>query len=132
MPKLIETIDAIARKKGRDVLYVAFYEKEDFFDLDTLADFDYKKLTIRNEIIDWLDKNSIGWSECGEFFKGVSLGYMGSLYLDVPFDKIDENYRKVEAFLENPDGCSKNNRVSFYFLPLESAMLNSHQDDPEF
>ncbi|MBA9857229.1 MAG: hypothetical protein GXP07_24150 [Betaproteobacteria bacterium] len=58
--------------------------------------------------------------------------YAGEVYLDVPFDRRNALYRKVQAFLEHPDGTMKFSDVGFYIVPLELAMKNAHHDEPGF
>lgn len=78
MPMLIEHIDAIARKKQRDVLYVRFHqptsgedlEEEDDDDVDGpsfFEDLDWEHLPRRQQIIDWLEAHDIGWRPCADF-----------------------------------------------------------------
>ena len=54
MPMIIQHIDAIARKKGSDVLFVSFSEM-------TIENHNYKELTERNELIQWLNYNNISF-----------------------------------------------------------------------
>lgn len=126
MPMLIKHIDAIAREKQRDVLFVFFHK-----DLAEIADFEHSK--IRNQLITWLDANEIGWQPCGHIASENSMvGYMGQIYIDAPFDESDERYRKVRNFLENPDGTMKHADAAFCYLPLDRAMKNAHHDEPGF
>ena len=54
---IIQHIDAIARKKGSDVLFVSFSEM-------TIENHNYKELTERNELIQWLNYNNISFEFC--------------------------------------------------------------------
>ena len=56
MPMLINHIDAIARKKGRDVVFIDFPQEESE---DPFAEFDvdWNSLPIRKQIIAWLEQN---------------------------------------------------------------------------
>ena len=133
MPMLIEHIDAIARQKGRDVLFLDFPTElgEDIFDA---FDVDWKNIPIRQQIITWLEQNKIGWSHCGYFADENSMGggYQGRVYIDVPFDPKDPVYQKLSDYLETPEGEMKLAGVKFCYLPLEIAMKNAHHDVPGF
>lgn len=60
------------------------------------------------------------------------LPYLGNIYIDVPFDESDSKYQLVREYLEKPDGTPRDERVRFYYLPLEIAMKNAHHDEPGF
>ena len=140
MPMLLEHIDAIARQKGRDVLMITFYPgARSFFGIEDeeekvdIFDFDYKKSKARQKVIEWLNENKIVWQPCGEIAnENMMIGYLGSVYLDVPFDPENETYRKLNEYLENPDGSSKVKGVTLWALTLELALKNKHHDEPGF
>jgi hypothetical protein len=138
MPQLIQTIDAIARQKGRDVLYLTFYPLDNPNPDDPLDapkyHFDHENSTTRAEIIQWLDQNGIAWQPCGSFEPGwmVLEGYSGDIYLDVPLDTGNEVYQKLVNHLENPGGSMRIKDVTFWALRLERAMINKHQDEPGY
>lgn len=131
MPQLLQHIDAIARQKGRDVLYLSFYPRPaDFLEL---SDFDHEKCRARKTIIKWLDTHGIAWEPCGEFAdERTMMPYLGSIYLDIPYDTEDAGYQKVTSYLENPDGSMKVKSVSYWIVPLDIAMKNKHHDEPGF
>ena len=142
MPMLIEYIDAIARKKKRDVLSVAF-DPEETPDSHKHGDTDYDQLrwleqdwenhSIRKQIILWLDENGISWQHCGDVANPNCMPpYMGQIYIDVPYDKNLPEYQKLETYLENPDGSMRLPGVNFYCCPLEMAMKNAEHDEPGF
>jgi hypothetical protein len=138
MPQIIEMIDAIARKKGRDVLYLTFYPLSKSDSGHPVPDapevFKYKNNKTREEVIQWLEANGVAWQPCGPFDPGwiIMEGYCGDIYLDVPFDQNNEDFQKLTAYLENPDGSMKIQNVTFWALPLERAMINKHQDEPGY
>lgn len=139
MPMLIQHIDAIARQKQRDVLYVMFKSPNERSlgddDYDPLDRFfiDWENLPVRQEIIDWLESNAMKWQPCGHFAKtNLMLSYQGQIYIDVPYDKSLMEYRKLEDFLENPDGSMKLPNTVFCYLPLDRAMDNVSHDEPGF
>ncbi|CAB3795228.1 hypothetical protein LMG28614_04128 [Paraburkholderia ultramafica] len=129
---LIDHIDAIARLKGRDVVYVTFPACANWFDID-VRNVDWNNYAPRDAIISWLNKNRIGWVPCANFAnENLMESYAGQIYIDVPFDPDDETYRKVQEFLENPDGTAKIEGVEFWYVPLAMAMKNKHHDHPGF
>lgn len=126
MPQQLEHIDAIARHKRRDVLYLDFHAAKDRL-------LDYEVLPVRRQIIEWLDRQGIGWQPCGAIASENSLqSYRGQIYIDVPFIPADPVYQKLQAYLEHPDGRIRFAEVSFYVLPLDIAMRNAHHDEPGF
>jgi hypothetical protein len=129
MPRLIEHIDAIARREKRDALFIIFFEE---YGGKTVA-CDWQENKSRKLIIEWLDANGYAWSPCGEKANvSVMRSYCGSIYIDTPFEKNDPAYRVLETFLENPDGTMRFPEMLFCVLPLESAMENAHHDEPGF
>ena len=143
MPMLIEHIDAIARKKQRDVLYLVFKSEKspggelpnsDAVD-DPFSDLlcDWENLPVRQQITEWLESNEINWRPCGYVANtNMMIGYQGQIYIDVPFDTTLPDYKKLAGFLENPDGTMRLSNTLFCYLPLEHAMKNAHHDEPLF
>ena len=138
MPMLINYIDKISRDKQRDVLYIKFRKKpvinpddrDDYYDNLFI---DYKNFEIRNTLLQWFEDNNITVYPCGPFARaGMMEGYRGQLYIDVPFDKSNPDYQKIENLLENEDGSMKFPQVMFFYLPLERAMQNAHHDEPGY
>lgn len=126
MPQVIQYIDAIARQKQRDVLYVTFHDNGQM-------PYDFQHFPQRAALIAWLDQEGISWQECGPFADPAVLpGYRGQLYLDVPMEKRDPRYRLLCEYLENPDGSMRIAGVRFCYLSLEAAMQNAHHDEPGF
>lgn len=130
MPQLIECIDAIARREARDVLWISFCPRAS---IEALTDFDYERSDARTQITHWLDEQGFSWRPCGEFAdENCILPYLGSIYIDVPFDVGDAAYQKLADLLENPDGTMKRPGADFFVTPLASAMKNKHHDVPGF
>lgn len=127
MPQFIEHIDAIARQLKRDVLYLEFLKAR------RPRRADYRSLDSRLCILQWLDSEGIGWRECAQVAsETVMRSYAGEIFIDVPFDETDSRYRKVQAFLEHPDGTIRFDDVRFYVVTLQIAMNNAHHDEPGF
>lgn len=127
MPQTLEHIDAIARRLKRDVLYL------DFLKAQRPHREDYRRIESRSHIVQWLDREGISWSECGPLAsEAVIRSYAGEIFIDVPFDETDAQYRKVQAFLEYPDGTALFDDVRFYVVTLQLAQQNAHHDEPGF
>lgn len=127
MPELIEHIDTIARKKQRDVLYIRFYTD------DTVRTYDYRKDPERQCVIEWLDEHHVAWQPCGPVAnEHVMRPYQGDIYVDVPFDVADAQFRQLQVYLENPDGTMRHPSVIFAYYPVALALKNAHHDEPGF
>ena len=129
MQSLLQHIDAIARSKGRGVLFLTFVdESSELFHVP-----DFEGHPARTEIIKWLDENRVAWSECAGFANPNALmPYAGQIYIDLPFDNTLPEYRKLEAFLERPDGTLRFDKVQFRYLPLDVALKNAEHDESGF
>ena len=122
MPMLIEHIDAIARQKQRDVLFLEFNTPGP-----------QGALPSRLKIIGWLDEQKIAWKPCGAFANlNFMTSYRGQIYIDLPFEPSSAEFKSLEAFLEFPDGKSRFEDVTFFYLPLAKAMENVAHDEPGF
>ena len=135
MPQLIEHIDAIAREKQRDVLYLEFSPKPNKDDMwgDNNGRYSFKNDPIREKILKNLTKMGVTWLSCGGFAdENYMASYAGQVYLDVPFEKDLPLYQTLETYLEHPDGTMRFENVRFYVLRLEIAMKNAHHDEPGF
>lgn len=137
MPMILQYIDAIARQKKRDVLFLKFDPGalgiDQFYDLGR----DWNKFPARMKVTEWLDENKIDWMPCGGVASlncGLMSGSDGRIYMDVPFDTDNEVYKKVSAYLENEDGTVREEHagIGFFYYPLEMAMKNSAHDQPGF
>ena len=116
MPQLIQCIDQVARDKKRDVLFLCFGIDKDIL-------FNYKRSTIRKKILTWLDCNAIPYFECSAVTSDKSGGwYLGEIYIDIPFDTENEQYRKLADYLEDEKGMVKHKSVGFYIYPYKSAI----------
>lgn len=133
MPFLIENIDAIARKKQRDVLFVTFHPKQSDDDDSWELSHDWENDPMREVVCNWLTEHHIAWQMCGYVADECCMcSYEGQIYLDVPYDDNDPLYVLVRDYLENPDGSMRFETVSFWCLPLITAMENAHHDEPGF
>ena len=136
MPLLIEHIDAIARKKQRDVLLVRFNDpdtKRNDFSGVRMPPLNWRVLPIRQTLIEWLDANQIEWDLCGSIANVKSMtGYRGQIYIDLPADPSSPKYQRLVEFLEYPDGTFRFAEAELCCLRLETAMANAAHDEPEF
>ena len=125
MPQLLKHIDAIAREKDRDVLFVHFenYEHENA---------DAESYHLRQNLMEWLEQRQINFAPCmGIEQPGVIESYSGDLYIDVPFDEANPIYQMVSEHLEDAEGEMKIPGVLFFVLSLETA-LEIEADREEF
>lgn len=135
MPLLIEHIDAIARQKQRDVLFLEFADPQSQSQGtgEPSSSWSWKSSPDRQSIIDWLKCNQIAWQRCGDLMDETTMSsYAGQIYLDVPFNDTDPVYQKIIRYLENPDGSSRVAGVKVFVLRLAVAMTNVHHDEPGF
>lgn len=128
MPQLIKHIDAIARAEGRDALCIRFPALLSFEN-----GLDYENLPIRMQIIEWLESAGVSWQPCAEWASENSMVcYLGSIYIDVPYDEDNPIYQKVRDYLENQDGTMRFEDAQFCCVLLTYAMKNAHHDEPGF
>lgn len=136
MPRVLKTLDQIAREKQRGALFITFHIEEvlypdnpEFVDLRL---FDYKQCYRRILFIQWLNENHINFEECHGFGSLRSIRYKGQIYLDVPYDETNPQYQLLCQYLENPDSSLNDPAVAWYYLSLEIAMEYKHHDDPKY
>jgi hypothetical protein len=123
MPRLIRTIDEIAREKQRDVIFVQFHN----FSTGFVAD--YRTNPSREAIISWLDEQHIAYVPCGGFDSGCIVeGYDGELYIDVAIDEDDDNFFKLTERFIGKGGQRRYENAWLFYLPLVVAMLNSNEE----
>ena len=125
MPVILETIDAIARRLGRDVIFLAIVERQDRPSRD------------RPEVAEataWLDAEGIGWEPCFGFLPGMGIVEGGpcASYSDAPFEPGSPLLRRLEDRFETPDGLPRHPDLVLSLLRLETAMVNADQDEPGF
>ncbi|KGT48513.1 MULTISPECIES: hypothetical protein [Acinetobacter] len=116
MPQLLQHIDAIAREKGRDVLFVHFENYEH-------NNAEAESYHLRQNLMEWLQQKQITFTPCmGIEQPGVIESYSGDLYIDVPFDEVDSTYQILSDHLEDTEGEMKIPGVLFFVLSLETAL----------
>jgi hypothetical protein len=117
MPVRIETIDAIARRLGRDVIFL------DIRDRLEIA-----------EATAWLDAEGIGWAPFLRFVPGMLLieGGPRAIYIETPFEPGAPALAKLEGQFETPDGHPCHPDLILTLLTPEDAVINAEQDTPGF
>lgn len=129
MPALIQHIDAIARKKGRDALYLEFHPQP----FSEWREYWFEDDPVRAEVLAWFDAHGVPWTRCGPFANPSRMvSYLGQVYLDVPYDESLPGYCALRDYLEHPDGTMRHAGVRFYVMPLDYAMENAAHDEPGF
>lgn len=95
-----------------------------------MPDSAWKALPVRQQIIDWLDAQGIGWKRCGHF-AADGLPW-ATLYRPALYNKSLPAFQDLEAFLENPNGTMRYPEVFFVYCSLDKAMENAAHDEPGF
>ena len=132
MPLVIKSIDAIARQRQRDVLFVEFHPQADSRGLFPYR-YDWQTDPQRQRFLTWLDEQNIVWRYCGEFAsESCFRAYLGQVYIDLPMDETNKKYCRVRDYLERLDGSMRYENIRFFVLPLAVAMRNAHHDEPGF
>lgn len=121
MPQLILSIDDIAIKENRDVLFLRFPEIIDKINAGDDKP-DYENYPLRGQIVVWLEQQGVGHHACCGF--PSNKGWhprTGDLYLDVPFDREDPTFKKLSDKLEYEDGKTKIPGIEFQYYPLNQG-----------
>lgn len=129
MPALIQHIDAIARKKGHDALYLEFHPQP----FCEWREYRFEDDPVRAEVLAWFDAHGVPWTRCGPFANPSRMvSYLGQVYLDVRYDESLPGYCALRDYLEHPDGTMRHAGVRFYVMPLDYAMENAAHDESGF
>lgn len=117
MPKLLQHIDEIACERQHDVIFVEFHN----FEMGCKPE--YESSPSRTEIINWFAANNIPHWECSSVPSGFGCPrYRGEIYIDVPYNREDQLYLKIESFLENPDGTIRHEGAWLRGYTLKSCL----------
>ena len=131
----IDHIDAIARRNGGDALFLDFAVSphSNSNRPSRRSKSSYNKGSPREEIIEWLIMNGIGWQPCGDFAcVDRYVEYRDQIYIDVICDPQNAIYQRVIEYLETPSGVSRFEGVSCKICTLELALSNISHDQPGF
>lgn len=114
MPQVLKHIDAIAREKNRDVLFIHFENYQEDGEGDD---------PIRQIVLDWLEDHEIAFQPCmGLEQEGFFDVYSGDIYIDLAVDEDDSNYRELCEYLEDDEGNMLLDGVLFFVLALDVAL----------
>lgn len=128
LPRVVPSIDAIARKLNRDVLFLRFMP------IDAPYPGQGNFPDVREKILNWLNNNGIRWIDCADIASETGWrAWRGEVFLpDAIPDETNPITTKMNAYLENPDGSTRFEGVTFCMLSLRIAQKNSRHDDPSF
>jgi hypothetical protein len=108
MSQPIPYIDAIAREKNRDVLFIHFEDADS---------------PINEIVLAWLEDHEIAYSAClGLEEESLNEHELEHTYIDLAVDEDDLVYRELCEYLEDDDGNMKLEGVLFFILSLETAL----------
>lgn len=129
----LKYIDAIAREKQHDVIWLKFSTALFHFrDKEGLNNIRIQ----RDKIINWLNSNNIEWEECGEIADESSITevYFGQIFIDILPENKNVHFQRLQRYLKNDSGFMKTEfkDAKLLVLPLEKAMQNAHHDEPGF
>lgn len=114
MPQVLKHIDAIAREKNRDVLFIHFENYQEDGEGDD---------PIRQIVLDWLEDHEIAFQPCmGLEQEGFFDVYSGDIYIDLAVNEDDSNYRELCEYLEDDEGNMLLDGVLFFVLALDVAL----------
>jgi hypothetical protein len=123
---VLDHIDAIARREGRDKLWV-------WFDL-TPRRGTWREDTLWLETTEWLSEHGFAWRRCFKIAdETVMLGsYYGSLALETPHNPDGDEVRLLDSYFETSDAQPSVEGRVLNLLPLSEPMKNAHHDEPGF
>ncbi len=125
MVAILETIDTIARRLQRDVL---------FLDIRGRHGGPARNRPEVAEATAWLDAHGISWTLCIGFVPGrvIIEGGPRAIHIDAPFAPGSALLAKLDARFETPDGKPQHPDLILTLLPHAVAMVNAEQDEPGF
>ncbi len=125
MVLLIKTIDAIARERNEDVIFLSILAPDGS---------PTRHHPALKEATEWLSCEGIGWALCGAFQPDwISLGAgPHAIFIDAPYRPGSDLLARLDAQFEKEDGTPRIPGLVLTLLTLEEAMVNAAQDDPDF
>lgn len=135
MPMRVFTALEICLREKRDILMLTFLnemaqiKRAESAPVDKInkpceaIDEPWKHIPERNEIIRWLDSNTIAWEPC--FYISPNMlftEYDGTLYLDVAPNADDSKYQQLLDYLEDESGRCHFPGVGFWLISYEDAL----------
>ncbi len=131
----IEHIDAIARAKNRDVVFITFTPSVSGRQRPKgrIASLRWEENPVRTQITKWLEANNIAWMPCADVADIDRYeAYAGQIYVDLPFDESLPAFQNLSKYMETPEGTSRFKDVRLCCCPLDISMKNAHHDAPGF
>lgn len=126
MSKILKHIDQIAREKQRDVYIIQFDKK-------VYPRFNYKEYSYRDELLEWLDNNNIGYEECFSFASDNGFeSYRGQLYIDIEVDETKDVCKKLKDYIKPDDGDLRFEGIDLWTLSLSLAMKYAYRDEDDY
>ena len=108
MSQPIPHIDAIAREKNRDVLFLHFEDPDS---------------PINEIVLAWLEDHEIAYADClGLEEESLNDHELQHTYIDLAVDEEDALYRELCEYLEDDEGNMKLEGFLFFVLSLETAL----------
>ena len=124
MSHIIYSADSIARQLQRGVLYCSFKTPQ----TDPISEFTnsgYEKNETRIAFLKFLESHKIEYQRCAPCEptegNGWLVGYFGHIFVDVPYDVENPQYKLVQQFLEHDDGTMRYEDTNFYYVSLEEC-----------
>jgi len=129
MPRILEHIDEIARRLQRDVL-LAGADRGTFGPFFSCSN--KKKRILQeeyNKISESLQEFVIDYYDCFGLEVGglLSRPWVYEMFIDIPNDVNNENYRKVCSLFEHEDETPKFKLYRLFIVPYEIAVSNGER-----
>jgi len=129
MPRILEHIDEIARRLQRDVLLAG----ADSGTFDPFFSYSNKKKKILREeyeeVVESLKLFGIHYADCFGLQDNnlLTRPWVYEMFIDVPNDPSNENYKKVCSLFEHEDGTPKFKLYRLFIVPYEIAVSNGER-----
>ena len=115
MVELISYIDDIARRLGRDVMYITFDRR--------VYEGPPESWPARNELIAWCQQHNIETRPCAGFSTSEwENSYAGQLYVDLEYSPENAKFKLLDQHLENPESGTKIEGVHFLLLTYAQSL----------
>jgi hypothetical protein len=118
----VQTIDALARLLGRDVIYLSF--SDELWEKD--VDAEIQKIT------DWLDERKIEWKVVENFDPDTVWVEGGPSCLFIDIDPEQPDFAVITDKFVAPDGSAAEPGFALDRLPVATALQHAERDDEAF
>jgi hypothetical protein len=125
MVQMIQTIDAIARERGADVVFLAVHDE---------TGRPCRRHPELDAVTRWLESEGFAWRTCAAFETGMIHleGGPQVIFIDTPFIPGSPVLSRLESYFEEADGRPRIPGLVLTCLPLEVAMTHADHDAPTF